>query len=253
LSERIRHYHERSDRTYGVPRIHRVLADEGARVGRKRVARLMRQQGLKGVTRRKGFRTTRRDDDARPAPDLVDRNFTATKPDQLWVADITFIPTWAGFLFLAVVIDVFSRRVVGWSMAGNLKTQLVMAALDMALMRRRPNGVIHHSDQGCQYTSVAFGERCRKADIRASMGAVGDCYDSALCESCFASLECELLDRYRFRNHEEARMAVFLYLQGWYNPHRRHSSIDYISPMAYENKYKLSLADQRANLSTKPG
>ena len=177
--------------TYGVPRVHAELEAEGVRVGRKRVARLMRGAGLAGVSRRKGARTTQRRQEARPAPDLVDRNFTAEAPDRLWVADITYVPTWAGFLYLAVALDAFSRRIVGWSMATHLRAELVLDALDMALYKRRPRAVIHHSDQGTQYTSVAFGQRCRQAGVRPSMGSVGDCYDNALCESFFATLECE--------------------------------------------------------------
>jgi putative transposase len=152
----------------------------------------------------------------------------------LWVADITYVSTWAGFLYLAVVLDAFSRRVVGWAMANHLRTQLVLDALDMALWQRRPEVVIHHSDQGSQYTSIAFGARCRRAGVRPSMGSVGDCYDNALCESFFATLECELLERHRFPSQAEARMAVFDFIEGWYNPHRRHSAIGYLSPIDYE-------------------
>jgi putative transposase len=167
----------------------------------------------------------------------VDRRFEATGPNQLWVADITYVPTWAGFLFLAVVIDVWSRKVVGWSMATHLRTELVIAALNMAVTQRQPREVVHHSDQGTQYTSVAFGQRCKEAGVRPSMGSVGDAYDNALCESFFASLECELLDRRSFRSHAEGRMAVFRFIEGWYNLRRRHSSLDYLSPINYELKH----------------
>jgi putative transposase len=234
LLDEIRAIHDRSRGTYGVPRIHAELAAHGGHVGRKRVARVMRGAGLVGVSRRKGTITTRRDRDARPAPDLVERNFTATAADQLWVADITYIPTWAGFLYLAVVLDAWSRRVIGWAMATHLRTELVLEALNMALTQRRPADVIHHSDQGCQYTSIAFGLRCREMGVRPSMGSVGDAYDNALCESFFATLECELLDRSHFKTQIEARMAVFEYLEGWYNPHRRHSALGYQSPLNYE-------------------
>jgi putative transposase len=194
--------------------VHAELRARGHRLGRKRVARLMRGAGVHGVSRRKQFLTTRRDATARPAPDLVDRQFVAAGPNRLWVADITYIPTWAGFLFLAVVLDVWSRRVVGWAMATHLRTELVMDALDMALRSRRPRQpVIHHSDQGCQFTSIAFGQRCREAGVQPSMGSVGDAYDNALCESFFATLECELLDRQRFGTHAIARLAVFDYLE----------------------------------------
>ena len=240
MTERIRAFHARSRGTYGSPRIHQDLFEEGAHVGRKRIARLMRLAGLQGVSRRKGCRTTIRNGDTCPAPDLVERNFTATAPDQLWVADITYIPTWAGFLYLAAVLDAFSRRIVGWAMETHLRTELVLDALNMALWRRRPSGVIHHSDQGCQYTSIAFGKRCKEAGVRPSMGSAGDCYDNALCESFFATLECELLDRQRFRTQAEARMAIFEFLEGWYNPHRRHSGVGNLSPMEYERKHAVN-------------
>ncbi len=237
LLKRIRTVHATSRGTYGAPRVHAELRDEGRPLGRKRIARLMRDAGLAGVSRRKGTRTTtRRDAEARPAPDLVERDFTAERPDRLWVADITYIPTWTGFLYLAVVLDAFSRRVVGWAMANHLRADLVLAALDMAVGRRRPDGVIHHSDQGSQYTSVAFGKRCAEAGVRPSMGSVGDAYDNAMAESFFATLECELLDRRGFRSQAEARMAVFSYIEGWYNPSRRRSALGYLSPVSYEER-----------------
>ena len=195
LLSRIRSIHQRSYGTYGAPRIHAELRASGIRVGLKRVARLMRMAAISGVSRRRAVRTTLRSEESKKAPDLVNRDFSAPVRDRLWVADITYVPTHAGFLYLSVVIDAFSRHVVGWSMANHLRSELVTDALDMALGMRRPRAVIHHSDQGSQYTSVAFGKRCRQAGVRPSMGSVGDCYDNALCESFFASLECELLDR----------------------------------------------------------
>ena len=260
LSAEIQAIHRESRGTYGVPRIHAELADRGIHVGRKRVARLMRGAGLQGVSRRKAFRTTMRDETARPAPDLVERQFTAAGPDQLWVADITYVPTWAGFLYLAVVVDAWSRRVIGWAMETHLRTELVLAALNMAVAQRRPTDVIHHSDQGCQYTSVAFGKRCAEAGVRPSMGSVGDAYDNALCESFFATLECELLDRHRFRTQVEARLAVLDFIEGWYNPRRRHSALDYRSPMFFERTNSTgdrtvpagSTIDQGAAISLSP-
>ena len=203
-----------------------------------------RSAGFVGISRRKGFKTTVRDRDARPAPDLVQRCFTAEWPDWLWVADITYVPTLAGFLFLAVVMDVFSRRIVGWAMATHLRTELILDALNMAIYQRRPQDVIHHSDQGAQYTSIAFGARCKEAGIRPSMGSVGDCFDNAMCESFFATLECELLDRSRFETQAEAKMAIFDFIEGWYNPHRRHSSIGYLSPVNYERRICPTLNPQ---------
>jgi putative transposase len=189
----------------------------------------------------------------RPAPDRVPRDFSAEGPNRLWVADITYVPTWAGSLYLAVVVDAWSRRAVGWAMATHLRTSLVLDALQMAIRQRNPKGVIHHSDQGSQYTSLAFGNRCREAGILPSMGSVGDCYDNALCESFFATLECELLDRVTFRTIPEARQAVFVFLEGWYNPHRRHSSIDYLSPIQYERAHAQKLNPPSPNMSTEAG
>ncbi len=204
----------------------------------------MRVAGLVGVTRRAGPRTTRRDATARPAPDLVQRAFAASGSDQLGVADITYVPTWAGFLYPAVVVDAWSRRVVGWAMATHLRTELVLDALEMAVTQRRPAQVIHHSDQGCQYTALAFGQRCCEMGVRPSMGSVGDAYDNALCESFFATLETELLDRRRFPTQAEARLAVFDFSEGWYNPHRRHSSLDYLSAIRFERRYQVARSCQ---------
>jgi len=232
----LRTYHQRSDGTSGAPRLLEDLRDVGVRVGQKRIARLMRAAGLQGVSRRRGVRTTRRGLAETPAADLVQRDFTATAPNQLWVADITYLPTWVGFLFLAVVLDAYSRRIVGWAMAPHLKTDLVLDALNMALAQRKPHGVIHHSDQGSQYTSLAFGHRCDAMGVRPSRGSVGDAYDNAMAESFFATLECELLARRRFRTQAEARVAVFRYIEGWYNPHRRHSALGQRSPINYERQ-----------------
>lgn len=238
LGKKVRIIYWWSRGTYGAPRIHQELKASGKKIGRKRVARLLRESGLAAVSRRKWVRTTMSDHAVRPAADLVDRRFTATGPNQLWVADITYIPiTAGGFLYLAVVLDVWSRRIVGWSMQNHLRTDLVTAALEMALKQRKPaKGVIHHSDQGCQYTSIEFGRRCRKAGVRPSMGSVGDCYDNAMCESFFATLKSELIDRYRFRVAAEARAAIFAFIEGWYNRQRRHSSIDYLSPNEFERR-----------------
>lgn len=241
LSERIRAIHTASDGNYGSPNIHAELRDEGTRVGRKRVARLMRAAGIRGVSRRRGFVvTTRRDPEKRPAPDLVKRKFVADGPNQLWVADMTYVPTWAGFIFLAIVLDVWSRRVVGWAIGEQMTAELVLAALNMAITQRRPTEVIHHSDQGSQYTSVAFGQRCAKMGVRPSMGSVGDAYDNAMAESFFASLECELIDRRSFQSKAEARLALFTYIEGWYNLRRRHSALGRMSPSKFERNHPES-------------
>jgi putative transposase len=231
--------HQASRGTYGAPRIHAELGSAGIQCGRKRVARLMRQAGLAGCHRRRPFHTTQRDPQAAAAPDLVQRAFAATAPNLLWIADITFVPTqWEGFLYLAVILDVFSRRVVGGAMAHHLRAELVVSALEMAVWNRRPrDGLIHHSDHGCQYTSLLFGERCQAVGIRCSMGSVGDCYDNAMAESFFATLECELLAQQTFGTQLEARTALFDYIEVFYNRQRRHSALDYLSPDAYERRW----------------
>jgi putative transposase len=238
LTERIRAVHTASRGTYGAPRVHAALHAEGVRTSRKRVARLMRAAGLSGASRRSGPTTTRRSRGARRAPDLVDRDFSAGAPDRLWVADITFVPTGGRFLYLAVVLDAFSRRVVGWAMAGHLRTALVLDALDMAIQTRSPEGVVHHSDQGCQYTALEFGRRCREAGVRPSMGSAGDCYDNALCESFFATLECELIRSVAMPSRAVARLRVFEFIEGWYNPRRLHSALGYRSPVDYERDHE---------------
>ena len=240
----VRTVHATSRQTYGAPRVHADLQAQGERHGRKRIARLMRQAGLVGASHRHGGpTTTRRDKDARAAPDLVDRDFTASAPNQLWVADITYVPTATGFLYLAVVLDAWSRKVVGWSMANHLRAELVLDAMEMAVGQRRPKDVIHHSDQGNQYASVAFGKRCGEAGVRPSMGSVGDAYDNAMAESFFSTLEAELLSRRRFASQAEARMACFSYIEGWYNPVRLHSALGYRSPMTYEASMQTAKAD----------
>lgn len=247
LTGKIAAIHRRSDETYGSPNIHAELADDhGIHVSRKRVARLMRAARIRGATLRRYVVTTTSDPQARKPVDLVERRFFATAPDRLWVADITYIPTWAGFLYLAMVLDVYSRKIVGWAMDTNLKTALILEALEMAIVQRQPGGVIHHSDRGCQYTSYAFGKRCREAGVMPSMGSVGDAYDNAMAESFFASLERELLNRRRFKSQAEARMAVFEWIEGWYNPHRRHSSLGYRSPVNYERAHERSAAWHRS-------
>ena len=217
LLKRIKTVHASSRQTYGAPRVHADLRGRGERHSRKRIGRLMREAGLVGASHRHGGpTTTRRNKDDRPAADLVNRDFSATGPNQLWVADITYVPTMAGFLYLAVVLDAWSRKIVGWAMANHLRAELVLDAMEMAVGQRRPKNVIHHSDQGSQYTSVAFGKRCGEAGVRPSMGSVGDAYDNAMAESFFSTLEAELLSRRRFASQAEAKMACFSYIEGWY-------------------------------------
>ena len=276
--------------------MHAELRADGEKHGRKRVARLMRGAGLVGASRRRaGVIATRHGKEARPAPDLVDQDFTAAAPNQLWVADITFVPTTSGVLYLAVVLDAWSRKpdaecqseTVGWAMANHLRAELVVEALEMALGQRRPHNVILHSDQGCQYilrprenpetshlrnavdirvdspvdfrvltwteyTLLAFGKRRKEAGARPSMGSVGDAYDNAMCESFFATLECEMLERRRFASQAEARMACFSFIEGWYNPVRLHSALSYRSPIAYETARSGALAHRPPRVSSRP-
>jgi putative transposase len=236
LIEKIKQIHAASDGTYGSRRVHAELRLEyQIHVGRKRVERLMRAAGISGVAARKRRRTTVRLAGVRVAPDLLERDFRPTAPNLTWSADITYISTWEGFLYLAHVQDLFSRRIVGWSMADHLRSELVVDALEMALARRRPDhGLIHHSDQGCQYTAVLFGKRCARAGIDVSMGSVGDCYDNAVCETFHASLKKERIYRQSWPTRAEARAAIFEYIEGWYNPRRRHSTLGYLSPVEFE-------------------
>ena len=244
LSAQIAEIHEQSLETYGAPRIHAELAlGRGVHVGRKRVARLMRALGLEGVSRRgTRRRTTIRDERAVPAADLVGRRFTAHAPDRLWLADITYVPTHEGWLYLAGVVDAFSRRCVGWSMSETLHADLVLDAISMAVTRRRPEpGVVHHSDRGSQYTSIAFGQRLREQGITASMGRRGDCYDNAAAESFWSTIKCELIRlRGPFPSRDAARLAVFHYIEAFYNPLRRHSTLGYLSPDEYETMYRTN-------------
>jgi putative transposase len=236
LTEQIRQIHHRSRGTYGYPRVHAELRAIGIRCGRKRVARLMRKAGLKGCLRgRRRKRTTRRDGSAMPAPDLVRRNLAALAPDRLWVADITYIKTEEGFLYMSFVLDAYSRRLVGWAMATHLRTELVVDALQMAIWRRKPRaGLIHHSDQGVQYASLSFGKRLKEAGIVPSMGSVGSAYDNAMAESFVATLKSELLYRHSWPTRECAQTAIFEYLEGFYNRYRLHSALGYKSPVDFE-------------------
>jgi putative transposase len=234
LGERISSIHRESRRTYGARRVHAALRQQGVRVGRKRVERLMRVQRISGTVPRTRAKTTIRVVGVRAAADLVGRDFVPTRPNELWVADIKYVPTAAGWLYLAVVLDCFSRRVVGWSMRDDLRAELVVDALEMAVARRRPGpGLVHHSDQGSQYVSVLFGERCREAGIEISMGCTS-AHDNAVAESFFASLTKDLLRRRTLPSRAEARTAVFDYIETFYNPLRLHSTLDYLSPVDYE-------------------
>jgi putative transposase len=228
-----------SHQTYGAPRVQLELADEhDVHVGCKRVARLMRKLELQGVSRRgKKPRTTVPDAKAPPAPDLVERRFAAEQPNRLWLADLTYVPTLQGWLFLAVVMDMYSRKIVGWSMRNDLKADLVVDALAMAVARRKPaRGLVHHSDRGSQYSSLVFGKTLRESGLVASMGSRGDALDNAACESLISTLKVEWIERHRYQSRDQARLSIFRYIETFYNPRRRHSSLDGISPDEYERR-----------------
>ncbi len=244
ILDKIRCIHKESRQTYGAPRIHIELREEHALCcGRKRVARLMAAAGIQGCCRRRRHWTTSRDRESAVIPDLLERDFTAAAPNQRWVADITYVNTWQGPVYLAFVLDLFSRRVVGWSMRNDLKTELVLDALDMAITNRSPDpGLVHHSDQGSQYTSLAFGKRLRESGIVSSMGSVGDAYDNAAAESLVATLKTELLHRYSWPRRLDAELAIFDYVETFYNRRRRHSTIGQVSPMVFEERYWSKIA-----------
>lgn len=241
LLERIREIHQANRGVYGAPRVHAELRiAHGIRVGRKRVERLMRTHGLSGLIPKRRGRTTIRVPGVRVADDLVQRQFRPDAPNVLWVADITYLRTWEGWLYLAAIQDAFSRRIVGWSMADHMQKELVIDALNMAIARRRPEaGLIHHSDQGSQFVSLAFGQAAGKAGIARSMGSRGDCYDNAVAESFFATLKKELIHRHSWPDREQLRREVFDYIEIFYNATRRHSTLGMLSPARYEEKHSL--------------
>lgn len=230
---------ECSDRTYGAPRVHRWLRKQGFRVGRKRVARIMRTNGWEGETGRRKIRTTIVDRGAKAASDHVRRDFNPPAPDVTWAGDITYLRTGEGWLFLATVIDLFSRRVIGWSVAEHMRTDLVADALRMAAATRggRVDGVVFHSDRGSQYTSRDFGELCDQLGVTQSMGATGVCWDNAVAESFFGTLKRELANRRRWETRADARRDLIRWIEGWFNTRRLHSSIDYSSPVEHETLY----------------
>lgn len=243
LLKRIKRIHQENHGTYGAPRIHAELQDEHESAGRSRVARLMRQHGLVGVHRRKHRKKPSRHPERPVYEDLLERDFTATAPNRLWLADITQHPTDEGWLYLAVVMDAYARKLVGWSFAEHLGAELVVDAVTMATTNRRPEaGLVHHSDHGSQYTSLAFGRHLERAGIVGSMGRVGDALDNAMMESFFATLQTELLDRYSWRTTAQLRSAIFEFVEVFYNRRRRHSSLGYLSPEAFERRYALQQA-----------
>lgn len=238
LMARVRIVHQESDETYGAPRVHRELRGEGLRVGRKRVARLMRAASLVGRRRTRWVRTTDSTHDEPIAPDRLERRFDVNgirERDRVWVSDLTYVATREGWLYLAVILDLASRRVVGWAMRDTLHGALALGALRMALAARRPAaGLVHHSDRGAQYASGDYRALLAAHGIQASMSRKGDCWDNAVAESFFATLKVELVDRHRWPTRAAARQAIFRYIETWYNPRRRHSTLGYLSPAQYE-------------------
>ena len=237
LTNTIVDIHAASRRSYGSPRVHAELRlGQDTFCSRKRIERLMAQAGIEGIYRRKGHGCTRRDPGAEPSEDLVGRAFDPTEPDRLWVMDITEHPTGEGKVYLATVLDAFSRRVVGWSIADHIRSELVVDAVQMAIWRRQPpeGRTVAHSDHGTQYTSWAFGRRLRAAGLLGSMGSIGDCFDNSVAESFFGTLQLELLDEHRWDTREQLALAIFDWIEGWYNPRRRHSYCGMLSPADYE-------------------
>lgn len=248
LTRRIAEIHSGSMQTYGSPRVHAELRlEDGIRVGRKRVERLMRQASLSGQLKRRRGKTTIRVQGVRTAPDLVERDFDPIDVNRLWCADITYIRTWEGWLYLASVMDCYSRRIVGWALADHLRAELVIDALEMAVARRRPDpGLVHHSDMGSQYTSLIFTRRCRSVGIDVSMGSRGDCFDNAALESFHATLKKDLIHRRSWPTKAAARTAIFGYIEAFYNRRRRHSRLGMRSPMDFETG---TLTDRGAGLA----
>ena len=248
LTVRIRELHKKRREVYGSPRIWSDLVlDDGERIGRKRVERLMRQAGLSGLITKKWKATTIRVPGVRVADDLLDRNFATEAPNRCWVADITYLRTWEGWLYLAAVQDLYSRRIVGWSMADHMRAELVTDALQMALAHRQPErGLIWHSDQGSQFVSLAFGQQARAAGIAQSMGSKGDCFDNAVAESFFATLKKELINRRSWPSKGELRTEVFDYIEVFYNRERRHSTLGQRSPADYEKPPLPAITEDQA-------
>ena len=239
LKDRIVAYFEASHGNYGVPRIYKDFRADGIAISRKRIARLMRELGIAGVSGREGKRGGRKATvfETDRAADLVRRDFSADAPNKVWFADITYVPTWEGWLFLAVIMDACTKRIVGWSMRDDLKADIVVDALGMATTMRKPQaGLIHHSDRGAQYRSLAFGRTLRDSEILASMGSVGAPGDNAVTESVMATIKKECVHRHTFKTRDSARFAIFRYIEGFYNPHRRHSSIGDLSPAEFERR-----------------
>ena len=234
-TKEIKRVFDNSRETYGYESIWRILQDEGIPCGKHRVRRLMRQEGLVVKQTKSYKRTTIANPTHQPAPNLLQGDFEADRPDAKWCADITYIPTQEGWLYLAVILDLFSRRIVGWAMGARMTQELVCTAMQMALRQRQPVGpLIHHSDRGSQYTSYAFQELLADNDITCSMSGQGNCYDNAVAESFFGTLKMELVNHVVYLTRKTAMTDIFFYIEGFYNRTRRHTALDYLSPEAFE-------------------
>lgn len=240
LLAQIRRCHQDSDGSYGSPRIHRDLRAQGCRSSRHRVARLMRLHGIRGICRRRATRRSRTGSSEVVAANVLQRDFTATGPNQKWAGDITYVTTQEGWLYLAVLVDLYSRRIVGWAMGGRVTTALPHTALTMAVQQRQvESGLLHHSDRGSQYAAQDYQQQLTVWGIQCSMSRPGNCWDNAVVESFFASLKTELIYRRRFRTRQEAQTAIFAYIEGFYNQRRRHSTLGYLSPVEFERQASL--------------
>jgi transposase InsO family protein len=238
LANKIEAVYNESDGTYGSPRIHSELNAQGVVCGKNRIARLMMLRGLCAKQHRRYRATTKRNRDHRAAPNLLKRNFTTERPNQVWLSDITYIPTQEGWLYLAAVLDLYARRIVGWAMADRMTSDLTLTALRMALRQRQPKlALLHHSDQGSQYTDGQYQALLKEYGIQVSMNGAGTWYDNSPMESFFGTLKSERVHHLVYRAHQEARTDLFQYIEGFYNPRRRHSSLGYLSPADYENLY----------------
>lgn len=242
LLEKIRTIHEQSRKTYGSPRVHAQLGKQGYRCSRKRVARLMREHEIQGLRSKPRVRTTHSGHGLPVAPNGLGQDFSAQRPNQKWVSDLTYIPTGEGWLYLAAVLDLFSRQIVGWAIGEQMTRTLVLEALRMAIKQRKPSAdLLHHSDRGSQYASADYRRLLAAYQIQASMSDVGNCYDNAVMESFFATLKTELVHRESFHTRVQARRELFAYIEGFYNRERLHSSLDYQSPLEFERAYSASL------------
>jgi putative transposase len=241
LQSKIRIIHNKSKKRYGSPRIHNALKDEGERVSKKRVARIMKENKIISISKKKFKATTYSKHSLPICPNLLNQNFCSKAPNQVWVGDITYIPTAEGWLYLATVIDLFSRMVVGWAVSERMTTDLVEKAFLAAYWKRKPNNqLIFHSDRGSQYASLRYQKLLKTLNVQQSMSAKGNCYDNAVAESFFGKIKTEFINHEKFISREEAKLGIFEYIEIYYNRERKHSSLNYLSPLQFEELYNIS-------------